>query len=334
MSRKIRWGTLGCANIAIEQVLPAIRQGKHSEVYAIASRDPNKAKAVAEKLGIPVAYGSYEELLGDPDVEAVYIPLPNHLHVEWTIKAIVAGKHVLCEKPFAMTRQEALEAMNVAQKAQVKVGEAFMIRNHPQWIRIVEILQRGDIGEIGAIQGSFTYFNDDAANVRNIKDIGGGGLYDIGCYPIMAARMVLGVEPVRVCATASFDPNFKTDRVTSVLLEFPGCTLSFMCATQLARYQSMQFHGTKGVLEVALPFNPSPDRDTEFILYDGSGIKADGIRTVIEGVDQYTLQADAFSRSIIQDTPVSVPLENALSMASVYETVFRSIKSGRWETIT
>jgi predicted dehydrogenase len=334
MSRKIRWGTLGCANIAIEQVLPAMKQGTHSEVYAIASRDADKAKDVARQLGIPVAYGSYEELLNDPDVEAVYIPLPNHLHVEWTIKAIVAGKHVLCEKPFALTRKDALEVMNVARKAQVKVGEAFMIRSHPQWVRIIEILRQGDIGEIEAIQGSFTYFNDDAANVRNIKDIGGGGLYDIGCYPIMAARMVLGVEPVRVCATASFDPKFGTDRVTSVLVEFPGCTLSFMCATQLARHQSMQFHGTKGVLDVAMPFNPLPDRDTEFILHDGSGEKANGIRTVIKGVDQYTLQADAFSRSILEDTPVSVPLENALSMASVYEAVFRSIESGRWETIT
>src|ERR1700722_17317482 len=219
--KKIRWGILGVAKIATAKVIPAMQKASNVEIAAIASRDLSKAKSAAEQLGIPQAYGSYEELLKDPSIDAIYNPLPNHLHVPWSIRAAEAGKHVLCEKPIALSVAETKDLIAARDKAKVKIGEAFMARTHPQWLRAAEIAHSGRIGELRVVSGHFSYFNRDLKNVRNIADIGGGGIMDIGCYPITLSRMIFGAEPQGVHAFLDRDPEFKTDRLASVILEYP-----------------------------------------------------------------------------------------------------------------
>lgn len=268
MESKVRWGVLGTANIGMKKVLPAMQKGDASEIFAIASRDEEKAGKAAAELGIPVSYGSYEALLGDPRIEAVYIPLPNHLHVSWTIKALEAGKPVLCEKPLALTVEEAEAVIAARDRAGLPAGEAFMVASHPQWIRAAQAVRKGELGNIKAIQGFFSYFLEDPQNIRNIREYGGGGLYDIGCYPIMTSRMVLGEEPRRVLALTERDPEMGVDRLSSVILDFPSCQASFVCATQMVPYQRMNLFGTAGRLEVEIPFNAPPEKECR-ILIDG-----------------------------------------------------------------
>src|SRR5208283_3768124 len=218
--RKVRWGVLGAARIAVEKVIPAMQRGACSEIAAIASRDLAKARQAAAALGIPKAYGSYEELLADPEIEAVYNPLPNHLHVPWSVRCAEAGKHVLCEKPLALDAAEARQLLAAQIRTGVKMGEAFMVRTHPQWVRARELVRAGRIGELRAAMGFFSYFNRDAANIRNVRAWGGGGLYDIGCYPIHTARFIFGAEPRRAMALVERDPEMGTDRLASGMLEF------------------------------------------------------------------------------------------------------------------
>src|SRR6266704_1151678 len=253
--QKVKWGVLGAASIATRKAIPAMQKGEWSAVTAIASRDLNKAKDAAGKLGIEKAYGSYEELLADPEIEAIYNPLPNHLHVPWSIKAAEAGKHVLCEKPLSLTVAEAKTLLAVRDRSDVKIGEAFMVKTHPQWLKTRDLVRRGVIGELRAIVGAFSYFNRDPKNVRNIAEWGGGGLMDIGCYPITTSRWVFGEEPLRVAGIAERDPEFGTDRLASAILEFPSGQSVFSCGTQLVRYQRLQFLGTKGRIEIKIPFN-------------------------------------------------------------------------------
>src|ERR1035438_4934276 len=217
---KVKWGVLGAASIAVRKVIPGMQAGQHSEVLAIASRDLEKGRKAAEKLGIAKTYGSYEELLADAEIEAVYVPLPNHLHVPWSIKAAEAGKHVLCEKPLSLSVAEAKTLLAVRDRTGVKIGEAFMVKTHPQWLRTRELIRAGRIGELKAVLGAFSYFNRDVANVRNVVEWGGGGIMDIGCYPIVTSRFIFGDEPTRVSALVERDPEFKTDRLASALLDF------------------------------------------------------------------------------------------------------------------
>src|ERR1700720_3334912 len=212
---KVKWGVLGAASIAVRKVIPGMQAGEWSEVVAIASRDSAKGEAAARKLGIAKVYGSYEELLADAEIEAFYVPLPNHLHVPWSIRAAEAGKHVLCEKPLSLSVAEAKSLLVVRDRAGVKIGEAFMVKTHPQWLRTRESIRAGRIGELKAIMGGFSYFNRDVANVRNVVEWGGGGIMDIGCYPIVTSRSIFGEEPTRVAALIERDPEFKTDRVAS-----------------------------------------------------------------------------------------------------------------------
>ena len=228
--RKVKWGVLGAANIALKKVIPAMQQSEWSEITGIASRDLKKAQEASRTLGIAKAYGSYEELLSDPEIEAIYNPLPNHLHVPWSIKAAEAGKHVLCEKPLSMTVAEAKTLLAAQKRAGVKMGEAFMVRTHPQWLRARELVQSGKIGELKAISGTFSYFNRDPANVRNMADIGGGAMMDIGCYPITTSRFMFGEEPTRVVGLIENDPDFKTDRLASAILDFPSGPATFTCS--------------------------------------------------------------------------------------------------------
>jgi predicted dehydrogenase len=324
---KVRWGVLSTANIGTQKVLPAMQRGQYSEVTAIASRELAKAREAAARLGIPKAYGSYEELLADPEIDAVYNPMPNHLHVPWSIKALEAGKHVLCEKPIALSSAEAQELVDAARRRpQLKVMEAFMYRHHPQWQRAKQLVDAGGVGELRTIHSFFSYFNVDPNNVRNMADIGGGGLMDIGCYNISLSRFIFGDEPRRVLGIVEYDPQFATDRMASGILDFGRGTATFTCSTQLSSYQRVNIYGTEGRIEIEIPFNAPPDRPCRMWHQRG-----DQIEEIVFGIcDQYTIQGDLFSQAVLNDTPVPTPIEDAVANMKVLEAVVASGKQGAW----
>jgi len=333
---KIKWGVLGDAGIARNYVIPGMQAGKYSEIYAIASRDINKSKKTAAALGIEKAFGSYEDLLADKSIDAVYIPLPNHLHVEWSINAMEAGKHVLCEKPFALTVADVKKAMKVRDHAGVKMGEAFMVRTHPQWLKARELTNQEDFGKLRAVQGFFSYSNFDSTNIRNSysSDMGGGGLWDIGCYPVNTSRFLFKEEPTRVIAVAEYDPNFKTDILASAILDFPTGQATFISSTQISPYQRMLAVGTKKHVEIKIPFN-SPSTFPTKLYYDDSNVnEAERNKIIIDTCHQYTLQGDAFSKAIIDNTEVPVPLEDTIYNTAVLTALYKSVKSGKWENVT
>src|SRR5438094_6539992 len=332
MHNKVRWGVLSTAAIAVKKVIPGMQKGACSEVVAIASRGRRNAEEFARLLGIPKAYGSYEELLADPQIEAIYNPLPNQLHVPWSVKAAEAGKHVLCEKPLSLTVAEARTLLEARDRCSVKIGEAFMVKTHPQWLRARELIRKGVIGDLRAIVGGFSYFNRDPENVRNKGEWGGGALMDIGCYPITTSRFIFGEEPLSVLGLIERDPDFRTDRLASAILEFPSGQAVFTCSTQLVSYQRMQFLGTTGRIEIEIPFNAPPDRPTKIFIDDGRDVFGGGIRMeTIPVCDQYTVQGDAFSQAIREGREVPVPLEDAIANVAVIEAVFRAGESGHWE---
>jgi predicted dehydrogenase len=334
MPNKVRWGVLGVARIATKKVIPGMQMGDWCEISAIASRDLPKAKAVASELGIPRAYGSYEELLQDPEIEAVYNPLPNQLHVPWTIKAAEAGKHVLCEKPLSLNAEDARALLSARDRAGVKIGEAFMVRTHPQWLRTREIIESGRIGALRSIMGFFSYFNRDPANIRNVFDWGGGGLMDIGCYPITTSRFIFREEPLRVAGLIERDPEWKIDRLTSAILDFPSGQSIFTCGTQLVPYQRMQFFGTQGRVEVEIPFNAPNDRPCRIFIDDGSDLFGAGVETEeFATCDQYAIQGDTFSKAVREGGEVPVSVEDAIKNMSVIDAIFRSAASGKWEKL-
>jgi predicted dehydrogenase len=331
MSKKVRWGILGVAKIATQKVIPAMQQGEWSEIVGIASRDLAKSQRAAADLKIPKAYGSYEELLADPEIEAVYNPLPNHLHVPWSIRAAEAGKHVLCEKPISLTVAECRTLIDVRDRTGVKIGEAFMVRTHPQWLRAREIVRSGQIGDLRAIMCAFSYFNRDPGNVRNIEDWGGGGLMDIGCYPIQISRFLFEQEPVRVVGRLERDPEFHTDRLSSAILDFPAGQSVFTCSTQLAPYQRVQIFGTKGRVEIEIPFNAPPDRPCRLFVDNGADVFGSGIKTEEFAIcDQYTIQGDAFSQALREGGEIPTPLEDSLGNMQVIEALFRSAQEDSW----
>lgn len=335
MSRKVRWGILSTAAIGVNKVIPAMQKGAWSDVIAIASRDHAKAKSIAKRLGIPRAYGSYEELLADDQVEAIYNPLPNHLHVPWSIRAAEAGKHVLCEKPIGLNRQEPEQLIAVRDRTGVKVQEAFMVLTHPQWLGTRELIRSGRIGELRAINSSFSYFNRDPNNIRNNPDTGGGALMDIGCYPIVISRFIFGTEPNRVLALVERDPAMGTDRLTSAILDFATGQSIFTCSTQLVPYQRAQFCGTLGRIEVEVPFNPSPEKVTRIFIHDGVDLAGNNPEVrEFEVCDQYTIQGDRFSQAIRENTAQPIPLENAVKNMAVIDALFRSASAADWEGIS
>ncbi len=315
---KVRWGILSTARIGTEKVIPAMQQGEFTEVTAISSRNLDSAQAAAAQLGIPKSYQSYDALLADPDVDAIYNPLPNPFHVPWSIKALEAGKHVLCEKPISMDVAEGEHLLVESMKyPHLKIMEAFMFRHHPQWQRARQIVVEGGVGELRTIQSFFSYFNDDPANIRNIPAMGGGGLMDIGCYNISLSRFLFGSEPVRVQAHIELDPQFGTDRLASGILEFANGTSTFTCATQLAPYQRVHIFGTQGRVEIEIPFNAPPDRPCRIWHQRGSEVE----EITFEICDQYTIQGDLFSRAVLDDTPVPTPLEDAVDNMRVIEAL-------------
>jgi predicted dehydrogenase len=331
--RKIRWGVLGVAKIATVKVIPAMQQGQFSTVTAIASRDLAKAQQAAAALGIAKAYGSYEALLDDPEIDAVYNPLPNHLHVPWSIRAAERGKHVLCEKPIALSAREARELLAARDRTGVKMQEAFMVRTHPQWLAARALVRDGRIGELRAMLGGFSYFNDDPSNIRNQPEIGGGALMDVGCYLVNTSRFVFGREPLRAMGAIDRDPAMKTDRLTSMILDYGGAHLVGTCSTQMVPYQQVQILGTRGRIEIPIPFNAPPDRPCEIILDTGADLFGGSrSRTEIPTCNQYTIQGDLFSQAILTNGEVPEPLEDAVRNMEWIEAIVASAGDGGWVT--
>jgi len=329
---RLRWGVLGVAGIATKKVIPAMQKGDLTTVTAIASRDAAKARAAAAALGIQKAYGSYEELLADPEIDAVYNPLPNHLHVPWTIRAAEAGKHVLCEKPIALSCAEARTLLDVRVRTGVRIQEAFMVRSHPQWQAARTLVTDGRIGDLRAMLGVFSYFNQDPSNIRNVPAFGGGALMDIGCYLINTSRFITGREPERVVGAVERDPKFGTDRLTSMLLDFGGMQLAGTCSTQMVPWQRIHIFGTRGQIDIRIPFNAPPDRACEMVVDSGKDLYGGGQELLTFPVcDQYTIQGDLFSKAVLEGTEVPEPLEDSIRNMECIEAVFRSAESGRWE---
>lgn len=332
MPNKVKWGVLGVANIAVRKVIPAMKLSHWSEITAIASRDLVKAKSAAEQLDIPKAYGSYEELIADPEIEAIYNPLPNNLHVEWTTKAAQAGKHVLCEKPIGMNTDEAREFLRVRDETGVKIEEAFMVISNPQWVSVLDRIAAGEIGEVRVVEGHFSYNNQDLNNIRNKPETGGGGLMDIGCYMIFFSRLVFGTEPKRVVSLVEKHPESQTDILTSALLDFPSGHATFTCSTRITPFQRVQVIGTKGRIEVQIPVNAPNDQPCRIFIDDGSDLTGKGIQTIeFETNDQYTIQGDLFSQAIREGRSPILPLEESIKNMAVIDAVFRSAKSDKWE---
>ncbi len=328
--RKVRWGVLSTARIGREKVIPAMQKGEYSEIHAVASRDPERARMTARRLGVPRAFGSYEALLADADIEAVYVPLPNHLHVEWSIKALAAGKHVLCEKPLGLNAADARRLLAAAEKSpRLKVMEGFMYRHHPQWQRAKLLVDRGKIGELRAIQSFFAYYNVAPDNIRNRADAGGGVLMDIGCYPVSLARFIFEAEPLSVCGVIEMDPVFQTGRQVSGIMVFGAGTATFTCGTQLASFQRVNILGNDGRIEIEIPFNAPPDRPCR--MWYQSGMATEEIQ--FETCDHYTIQGDLFSKAILDDTPAPVPLADAVANMQVLDALVLSARSGTWVSI-
>ena len=333
MTRKVRWGILSTANIGMAKVTPAIQQADNCEVVAIASRDLANARKAADKLGIAKAYGSYEELFADPEIDAIYNPLPNHLHIPMTLAATRAGKHVLCEKPIAITAKDAEELRQVPEG--IHVMEAFMIRFHPQWQRARDIIRSGELGEVRSINALFSYFNANPDNVRNKADIGGGGILDIGCYPITSGRFLFEGEPQRVVSLVERDPDFGTDRLASAILDFgAGKRLTFTCSTQLVPHQRVQVFGTKGKLELVIPYNAPANERTALTVDTGAPIDGSlARREILPACDQYTEQARAFASAVLGEATLPYGVEDAVASMRVVDALFASEKSGGWATV-
>jgi predicted dehydrogenase len=325
---KVSWGILSTASIGVEQVIPAMQKSRSCTITALASRGLAKAQAVAKKLRIPKAYGAYEELLADPEIEAVYIPLPNHMHVEWSIKALEAGKHVLCEKPIGLDVADAQKLLDAArQYPHLKITEAFMYRHHPQWVKARQLVAEGQIGQLRSIQSFFSFYDINPASILSKPEFGGGGLMDIGCYSISLSRFLFDAEPRRVLGIMEYDPKFKVDRLTSGILDFGAGTGTFTCSTQLTPYQRVNIFGTEGRVEIEIPFNAPPRKRCKIWHQKGSNVREIRLRRC----DQYAIQGDLFSQAILNDTAVPTPLDDAVANMKAIAAVVASAKSNAWQ---
>lgn len=328
----MRWGVLGVANIAVNRVIPPIQTNGNCRVTAIASRTLDRAQKAAADLGIEKAYGSYEELLADPDIDAIYNPLPNNFHVDWSVRAAEAGKHVLCEKPLGMDATEVDKLIEARDRTGKYIQEAFMVWTHPQWVKAKQLVSDGRIGELKAIQVLFGYNNTDPENIRNIVETGGGAMYDIGCYAILASRFISDLEPERVVARIDLDPAFGTDRLASAMLDYGSFQAAFICSTQMVPYQRVQIFGTKGRIEIQIPFNALVESPNKILLDSGSDLSGGGIETIeIPTCDQYGIMAREFANAVNAGTPQPLSLEASKANMAVIDAVFRSGKTNNWE---
>ncbi len=328
--KKVRWRILNTAKIGREKVIPAMQKGEYCEVIAIASRNEEQAQSVARLLNIPEAYGSYEELLNNSSIDAIYIPLPNHMHVEWAIKALNAGKHVLCEKPIGFSSSAAERLLKVSQeKPQLKVMEAFMYRFHPQWQYVKELVDNKRIGEIKTIQSFFSYYNVDLNNIRNRKDAAGGAMMDIGCYCVSWSRLLFGKEPERVFGVVEYDPHSNIDRLSSGILQFSSGISTFTCSTQLMPYQRVNILGSDARIEIEIPVNAPPDKPVKVWVHSKTGSE----EVVFDAIDQYIIQGDLFSQAILNNTGVPITLEDSINNMRVIEAVFESSEKNGWKSL-
>ncbi|WP_417687829.1 Gfo/Idh/MocA family protein [Roseibium sp.] len=332
-SKTIRWGILSTAKIGVEKVIPGIQRSRTGRAVAIASRGLERAEAAANELGIDKAYGSYEELLADPDIDAIYNPLPNHMHVPLTLQAVEAGKHVLCEKPIALNADEARQLLNLPKDR--LVAEGFMVRAHPQWIRARDIVRSGALGDLRAIQSFFSYFNDDPGNIRNKPEIGGGALLDIGCYPMVTGRYFFEAEPKRVLSLIDRDPDFGTDRLSSAIMDFGnGRRLDFTVSTQLVPYQRVNLFGTKARLEIMIPFNAPQGEEVTIRLDDGSGFADVSAKPETIGAsDQYAELADVFGQAIQGKIDLPYGPADAVQNMAILDAMFESEKADGWVSL-
>ncbi|TPN84184.1 Gfo/Idh/MocA family oxidoreductase [Mesorhizobium sp. CU2] len=326
-----RWGVLSTAKIGREQLLPAIVESENGILSAIASRDLSKAKALGERFGARHAFGSYEELLASPEIDGVYIPLPTSQHVEWTAKAIEAGKHVLVEKPLALDAKDILPLIKLRDQKKVLVCEAFMVTYHPQWIKVRDLIAAGAIGRLRHVQGAFSYYNVDPKNMRNQLDLGGGALPDIGVYPTVSTRFSTGKEPIRVQATIERDKTFGTDIYSSIRADFGDFELSFYLSTQMAARQVMVFHGEEGFIEVFGPFNAGLYEHHRIELHNQNHTEAQVFR--FPGTQQYRLECEAFVRAAQGGKDHVFTLEESVLNQKVIDAIFRAGEKDGWEAV-
>lgn len=323
----LKFGILSTAKIAREHLIPAIQQAEGACLQGIASRNAGRARKLADHFNAPQSFGSYEDMLASPDIDAVYIPLPTSQHVEWAHKAVLAGKHVLVEKPLALKASDIAKLIRARDKAGVTVSEAFMVTYHPQWLKVRELLKKGAIGTLRRIDSSFTYFNTDAGNMRNQVELGGGALPDIGVYPTVCARFATGMEPTHATASVEFDPVFNTDRYASVQLQFEGVDMGFYVSTQMANRQTMAFHGDKGFIELSAPFNSN--------LYEGDEVRVHNARHNetrvyrFTGINQYRMEVEAFCRAVAGKRQPLFTLEESVLNQKVIDAIYKSGKSGK-----
>lgn len=321
---KLRWGVLGAAKIAVTKVIPAIQKSRYGIVTALATRDVESVIERTQGLGIGTFYGSYEELIEDPDIDAIYIPLPNHLHVPFTIKSAEAGKHVLCEKPIALNAREASQLIDVRDRTGVQILEAFMVRTNPVWLKAKELLDSGRIGKLRSVIGNFSYMNTDPDNVRNKPEWGGGGLMDVGCYLIMASRYYFGREPVNVSGFMQKDAAFGTDVLTSAILDFVDGQAVFSCGTKSVPAQLLHLEGTNGRIRFEIPFSPAPDSRSKLYIDDHIDLTFKSSEVIeFEAFDQYTLQADAFAESVFDGIELPMTLEDSIANMKVIDSIIR-----------
>ena len=314
-NKKVSWGILGTAQIAIKKVIPAMIQTKFCRIEAIASRYLSRAQSVADQFQIKKAFGSYEDMLLDSNIEAIYIPLPNRLHVEWIIKSLEVGKHVLCEKPIGMNSSEMMLLNKTKRKyPELCVMEAFMYKFHPQWKKVKALIASGSIGELIHLQTHFSYAQLDPNNIRNQKKMGGGSLYDIGCYAISLARWLFKEEPIKVKGLSQYDSEMKIDRLTSGILQFRKGSATFTCGTQMERFQVAHIFGSKGKIDVKYPFN-CLDREACIIVSQGN----DTYQILFKPSNAYSLQVDHFSKAIRNLEPLLISISDSINNIRVIE---------------
>jgi predicted dehydrogenase len=331
MTKHLRWGVLGAARIATNKVIPGMQKSGITTIDAIASRSLPRAEEAAARLGVPKAYGSYEALLGDPEIDAIYNPLPNHLHVPWAIRAAEAGKHVLCEKPIGLTASEAQALIAARDRTGVKIQEAFMVRTHPQWLKAIDLCRAGELGGLRSYLGYFSFYNNDPANVRHVPAFGGGALMDVGCYLVLTSRLLFGEEPRRVLALMTHDPVCKVDVTTSLILDYPSGQAIGTCSMRTVPYQRVQMFGTTRRLEIEIPFNAPPDRPCR-LWTDTGDLFGAGRQDLQVGVcDQYQVQGDAFSQAVLDGSDVPHPLESSLQNMRIIDALVRSAATSTWE---
>ncbi|MGN6464055.1 MAG: Gfo/Idh/MocA family protein [Rhizobiaceae bacterium] len=326
-----RWGILSTAKIGRDHVIPALQDAENGVVTAVASRDRKKARALADRFGVPHAFGSYEEMLASDVVDGVYIPLPTSQHVEWAVKAADAGKHVLVEKPLALKAEDIATVIAARDRNHVLVSEAFMVTYHPQWLKVRDLITEGAIGRLRHVQGAFSYYNVDAGNMRNKPELGGGGLPDIGVYPTVATRFSTGKEPLRLQATVERDPKFGTDIYASIRAQFDGFDLTFYCATQMAARQVMVFHGDKGFIEVHAPFNAGLYDHHRIELHNQNHTEARVFR--FPDTRQYRLEAETFARAAQGEKVAVFTLEDSVRNVMMIDAIYRAAGHDGWEKV-